>query len=335
VENIVPQTQLLPWQDIPWQQFLQRYQRRQLPHALLLHAAAGLGRLALAQHIAQFVLCEGVKQDKACDRCASCRLFLAKSHPDYFLIQAEENSDVIKIEAIRSLIEKLTQSTQLAGYRVIIIDPADRMNIAAGNALLKTLEEPIDNTLIILSSEYPERLPATLRSRCQLLRIPLPSDTVARHWLQQQDSSIDGDKWLALAGGAPLLAEKMGQDEELQTQYRHFIETLQQFQREQDPLEAAAAWMSLDVFMLCTWLAQFYMDLIRLSINASPEWIVHKEYSTWLQQSSKLFPLSSLFIAYDKIIELHKLFVRQSNLNLQLQLEAKLIEIINIKLMKY
>src|SRR5690554_4403124 len=201
----MPSWQPYPWQQETWQRLVQPLQQGRLAHALLLTGGQGSGKLFLAQGFAKNALCRE-QQDYACGHCKSCLLMQAGSHPDYSLIEPDGKN--IKVDQVREMIEQLNQTAQLAGRKVIIIAPAEAMNIAAANALLKCLEEPTANSLIILLSSSPNRLLPTIRSRCQQIIIDQPSFAQADAWLQQvvADAS-DREKLLQLANGNPLLAQ--------------------------------------------------------------------------------------------------------------------------------
>ena len=329
MERTISATEIFPWQEKTWRLFLQCYQQQKLPHAVLLQTATGLGALSLAEQMAKLVLCQGASETTVCGACNSCKLFNAVTHPDYLLLQTETESNSIKVAAIRQLNTQLTQSAQLGSYKVVVIDSADALNLAASNALLKILEEPGAKTLFILISKSAEQLPATLRSRCQRWCISPPADEVSQQWLQHQGIT-NAQQWLALVGGAPLLATQFIKDETLQKQYHVFIEVLQQFQQQHDPIKTATAWVAIDVITLSDWLSQFYMDLLRIIVNCPAQFIVHQTYFVWLKTISAEFSFSTLFSAYDRVLQLHRLFIQQRSLNMQLQLEAMLIDLIKL-----
>lgn len=209
---------LYPWQQNQWQQLARLLASKQVPHAILLQGNEGLGKLALAQQLAHAVLCQQPLQDQqACGKCPSCKLLAANTHPDFYHLKptAKENSTSkkpalsIRIEHVRELCEKLNQTSQLSGYRVAIIDQAEGLTLSAANSLLKTLEEPGRNVLIILVSARPQRLPVTIRSRCQSLHIKIPENTEALSWLSQQlpDKQTEQlQQTLNYAHGSPLTA---------------------------------------------------------------------------------------------------------------------------------
>jgi DNA polymerase III subunit delta' len=195
---------LAPWLAEQWNSISGRLQKGRLPHAILLSGASGLGKRALADALAAAALCESrTANGSACEHCRSCLLIAAGSHPDRVRITFELRDDgkprtEIVIEQIRALSQRLSLSSQFGGLQIVIIDPADRMNASAANALLKTLEEPSSSTVIILVSDQPSRLPATIRSRCQRLQINNPPHEQALEWLLRQ--GIPGkDAELALA----------------------------------------------------------------------------------------------------------------------------------------
>ena len=195
---------LAPWLEDAWRSLSERMQNARLPHALLLSGAAGLGKRAMADALVTAALCENRNADgHACASCRACLLMAAGSHPDRVHLSFEMRDDgktlrtEIVIEQIRKLSQRLSLSSQFGGLQLVIIDPAERMNASAANALLKTLEEPSASTMIILISDQPSRLPATIRSRCQRLQIKPPSHTQAMSWLSGQGiSALDGKRAL-------------------------------------------------------------------------------------------------------------------------------------------
>ncbi|MGD9584048.1 MAG: DNA polymerase III subunit delta' [Lysobacterales bacterium] len=201
---------IAPWLLAPWQQLQARRSAGRLPHALLLAAPAGLGQLEFAQALVHGLLCEhNDAQGFACGHCRGCKLLAAGSHPDYRFITLELNDQdklrkEIVIEQIRHLCEQSARTSHFGGHRLALIDPADKLNHNAANALLKTLEEPDENAVFLLLSEQPSRLPATIRSRCQRITIPLPSHAQALAWLTAEGVPADAAQAaLVLADGNP------------------------------------------------------------------------------------------------------------------------------------
>ena len=204
---------LAPWHTDAWQRLLARRVQDRLPHALLLSGPPGLGKRDFAEHLAAAILCE--QADAPCGNCRSCRLFANRAqrdpeetrpdgslaqphghpgHPDARFVGhiLNEKSNPKKmfselvVDQVRELSEWLALPPQLGRAQVALLDPADQMNAAAANALLKTLEEPGERRHLILLTSKPARLPATIRSRCQRIDFQLPPREQALPWLAQQ-----------------------------------------------------------------------------------------------------------------------------------------------------
>ena len=166
------------------------------------------------------LLCAQPVAGDACGSCRSCLLLAAGTHPDlveltFGLRKDRTPRSEIVVDQVRDLSARLAMSSQFGGWQIACIDPADAMNAAAANALLKTLEEPSTRTLLILLADAPWRLPQTIRSRCQRIEFHLPAAGQALAWLQTQGVS-DGALALSAAGGNPGLARDWWQDGSLQ-----------------------------------------------------------------------------------------------------------------------
>ena len=205
---------LAPWHAEPWSSLTTRLQRGALPHALLLCGPAGLGKREFAERFVAYALCQD-RGEEACGRCRACLLIAAGSHPDRVRVTLEERDDgklrsEIVIDQIRKLSERLAMTPQFGGRQLALVDPADAMNAASANALLKTLEEPTTGTVIVLLSDAPSRLVATIRSRCQRVEFKLPSKEMALAWLRGQGVA-DAEAALAAASGNPGQAREIAQ----------------------------------------------------------------------------------------------------------------------------
>ncbi|MEP6632582.1 MAG: DNA polymerase III subunit delta' [Luteimonas sp.] len=210
---IVPK--LTPWQRRAYDRAADALDGGRMGHALLLCGPPLIGKRAVAERLAQRQLCgaRGASTDP-CGECRSCRLFAAGSHPDFHLIGFVHNKEgtrlrtEIVIEQIRQLSQQLVLTPQYGGAQVAIVDPADAINHAACNALLKTLEEPHPNRYLWLVCANPSRLPATIRSRCQTLEFRLPQRGEATAWLREQGHTLSAiDDALNAARGDPGLAD--------------------------------------------------------------------------------------------------------------------------------
>ncbi|MBW8899362.1 MAG: DNA polymerase III subunit delta' [Massilia sp.] len=219
---------MYPWQQDAWTRL--QAMRARLPHAILFHGPAGIGKADFIEAFAQALLCENVRPDgHACGTCASCGWFAQGNHPDYRRVRPEaledevpaaEGEDApaeekkaksktaskeIKIEQVRALADFMNISTHRQGLRVVVLYPAEALNMPASNALLKTLEEPPPGTVFLLASNGIDRLLPTILSRCRKFALPMPDHAQALAWLEAQGVQ-DADGWLREQGGAPLAA---------------------------------------------------------------------------------------------------------------------------------
>ena len=195
-----------PWQLDVWEHIDQLQKKSRLPHALLVNGEKGCGKRALSQGLVKKLLCVE-DSEFACGECKSCMLYESGTHPDYVQVGLLEKSKLIKIDQVRGCISFINKTSHMGGMKVVVIEPAEKMNINAANALLKCLEEPSDNSLIILISHAPNRLLPTIRSRCQSITIQKPGLEQADKWLGTFISDIkQREQLLMLANGNPLLA---------------------------------------------------------------------------------------------------------------------------------
>ena len=194
-----------PWLEPQLQQLRAAFTAGRMPHALLVHESPGAGGELLAYWAAQLVLCTQ-PQNAPCGQCAGCRHARERHHPDLLTVAPLGDSAQIRIEQVRELTADLALTAHQGGYKVGVISPADGMNRFAANALLKTLEEPSSATLLVLVASVPSRLPVTIASRCQRLRVPTPQRSAAVAWLAAERGPADWAAVLEVLGDAPLIA---------------------------------------------------------------------------------------------------------------------------------
>lgn len=211
------------WQEAAYQKFIGSFLVGTLGHAQLLYGQAMLGKHALAESVAKRLLCSGAGQNlPACGVCVSCQRFVLGTHGDFKSITRELNEKTgklrteISVDQIRGsrefvgLIEWLNLTSQLGVAQVVIIRNAHELNRNAANALLKTLEEPLQNRYIFLVTDKPQRLPATIHSRCQRTEMPVPTHAQAVQCLLDLRIASDiANKALALADDNPGKAQLM------------------------------------------------------------------------------------------------------------------------------
>ena len=305
--------ELYPWQAEAFADLQQRRTQGRLAHALLITGPTGIGKAQLADVFTQSLLCAETQADgTACGQCHACSLYTAGNHPDLFRLSPEDDSKVIKIDQIRALIEKVSLSSHYGRYKVVILNPADAMNIAASNALLKTLEEPPADTVLLLLTDRPSFLPATIRSRCQLLRLALPPAEMAQSWLAEQLANPqDTAILLGLAGGAPLAALDLAEE-----QLARRKELLQGWQAlaagQADPVKLAAEWVKPDIQLPISWVYGWIADMIRLR-NGSENQLTNQDAKATLQNLAQELDLTRLYGLMDRVVETIKLANSQVN----------------------
>jgi DNA polymerase III subunit delta' len=202
----------------------QAYLADRLPHGLIFAGPVGVGKATTARVLAKLFLCEKPKDDQPCGKCESCRVSDSANHPDYHVITKEliryhdktgtSKGIDLSIRVIRpELIEPAGRKPTMAQGKFFVIEQADLMNPQAQNALLKTLEEPYGRTLIVLLTDQPGAMLATIRSRCQLLRFAaIDEPTVHRELLKRGINKDLADDAARLARGSLGVALKWIED---------------------------------------------------------------------------------------------------------------------------
>lgn len=344
---------IYPWHSTHWDELTGRLRR--LPHALLFAGPAGTGKTAFAEAFAALLLCEApTPESTACGECPSCRWLLSGNHLDFRLVTPEADlaadetegedegsrtpepasrqkkaSSQIVIAQIRALADFIAMSTHRHGRRVVMIRPADAMNAPTANALLKLLEEPTPSTYFILITSAPMRLLPTIRSRCQRVTFHKPEQRLALEWLRANNTE-EADGMLALAGGMPLAAADLA-DEEMLDYRRRFIADLGG-RVTANPLQVAATWEAwlragkdgrgaIDMTMLVAWLQKWVIDLALVKLRADP--IYHPALKPALQTQGERAVISNLLACYNDLLRVRA--VAQHPLNPRLFLEDMLL----------
>lgn len=176
--------------------------------ALLLGALPGMGEDALCYALARLLMCQSPLGSKSCGQCRGCQLMQAGTHPDYYTAEPEKGKQNLGIDAVRDITTRLYTHARQGGAKLVWIKDAGLLTEAAASALLKTLEEPPEDTWFILTTHAPEKLLPTLRSRCFFFSLATPEEHWAQTWLQRE-SSCEAQLCLAalrLSSGAPAAA---------------------------------------------------------------------------------------------------------------------------------
>lgn len=258
----------LPWQDGPWRHLRALRSADRLPHALLMCGPAGVGKRHFAELLCLSLLClqpdaEGI----ACGRCRGCALAAAGSHPDWLRVEPEAKARQIRIDAIREVVRFTAQTASQAGLKLVLLAPAEGMNRNAANALLKCLEEPAGRTHLLMVSDQPGLLPATIRSRCQQVLFPVPPRTEVETWL----GPLAGDS-AALntavdeAGGRPMLARSLLDPERLAQRHAWRQQLLELVEQRQHALTVAATWNDVALEEVLEWLEARLSEAVKQAL---------------------------------------------------------------------
>lgn len=344
---------LFDWQQDSWQQIMAM--RERMPHAFLLYGSEGIGKAQFAEHLAKSLLCESpAEAGHACGHCLSCNWFDQYSHPDYRrvrpgLLDEEEAaadseageggeepekksaksskapSKEIVIDQVRALANFMNISTHRQGTRVVVMYPAEALNVPAANALLKSLEEPNPNTVFILVSHKIDRLLPTILSRCHKIALSMPSKEQALAWLKTQGIK-DAEIWLAQQGGAPLLALEMAQSDDVKElgellamlakpDIEVSLKTADKMQKMDMP--RTVSWMQrwlYDVFSykqtgLIRYYPKHHADIARLAERTSVDKLLHLIKNVQDRQAIASHPLSGKLFLEDMLLEYSSAFI--------------------------
>ncbi|MDD2760173.1 MAG: DNA polymerase III subunit delta' [Methylomonas sp.] len=320
-------TSVYPWQQEVWA-YLQGYlEQQRIPQALLISGPSGIGKRHLANAFAASLMCRMPLVDhSACGHCQSCTLLAAQTHTDLLVVEPDEPGKAIGIDKIRQLIVKLALKPQFETSRVVIITPADQMNTASANAFLKCLEEPTERTCLILLTEKPSRLPATIRSRCQSVQCPPPDRKIAVTWLQQQGAREDADLLLSLSLRAPLVAKAYSEQGLIGVRKAYFDVWVQLADGKQNIVAIAEQWQkaeSLDLATLYRWMSSWVADTIKIAHGADTGSLQNPDFKKSLQALAERLELTGLYRFYDDLLMAQAQLGTQ--INKQLMLEQILI----------
>ncbi len=308
-----------PWLADVWARFTGHCDVKQLPHAILVSSQGGAGELDLAFAFAQYLLCASPQNHLGCGKCKSCQLLAVDAHPDLFSITPEEKSSIIKVEAIRQVAHFISNTAQQGGRKVVLIYPAEAMNVNAANALLKNLEEPSGDTTLILVTERPTQLLATIRSRCHQWSIISPSPSVSIDWLTRNKID-DAQEKLALCGGYPLAVMEWDKDGLFEIA-NVAVNALQGFLAgDKDAIQTAKALAKMDAIWLVNTLLRWSQSALRERVLIDGEKAIRKADS-------------ALYVMlYDQLLLKKRQLQSGSNPNVQLLLEALFLQIKPISL---
>jgi DNA polymerase-3 subunit delta' len=230
---------MLPWLVPLFNKLSLRIAAGKLHHGLLIQGPVGIGKVIFTQQLAHLLLCQSPQAEQLCGRCQACKLLQAGSHPDLHVIESEKQ---IGVDQVREAIKKLLGSAHLSGAKVLIIYQAHTMTESSANSLLKTLEEPTGNTFLLLTTDKPDRLLPTIRSRCENMRLPLADVQTSLNWVKQQYQGDIDNELLRIFGPRPLaLLDELQNQQDIS--YQTFCQGLQALLDKQiSALQLATQW---------------------------------------------------------------------------------------------
>jgi len=321
-----------PWQQPHWQALLAQIERDKLPHALLLTGQKGIGKWHYAQLLANYLLCLQPKSGLPCGQCRSCELLAAGNHPDKIIVAPEETNKLIKVDQIRHLSMFVSKTAQQQGYKVALIGPVEQLNVNAGNALLKSLEEPAGRTLLILTTHVSSGVMATIRSRCQLQAMPVPARAVSIEWLNSINIAADAQALLDISAGSPLQANELSEGErrDVLVQFLSGLAGMSE-QGGNANLSLSKQWQKIELMDIVDWWAQLINLLVHAANDTAP--INEKTASGEIAQLlGNILALAGylrqqwLYKLLDRMLTIKRQLLAGANPNKQLLLEELLLD---------
>ena len=309
-----------PWQMPQWQQLAGLHEGQRFPHALLLGGPSGIGKLQFGRALLCSLLCEHPKNFLACGECHSCQLYQSGSHPDIRELCPEEGKRQIGVDQVRALQQFTSQSAYREGGRkLVLIHPAEAINPYTANALLKTLEEPAGDTVLVLLSHSPSQLLATIRSRCVQLTFPLPEHNSALKWLQNQlGQTEDAEALLRESGGRPLAAQQLYESDGLSQWRAQDAALAEVVEGKKTVLQLADSWQDREVPEVLEWWLNRLAALIKHLSAGQPL------NARWQAYTSMALP--AVYLQYEQALGLRATLLRGAALNKRLVLEKLLLD---------
>ncbi len=311
---------IYPWQIPLWQQFVNLKQCQRLPQAMLLTGVHGLGKNIFAHRIVSSILCLAPKGgEEPCGQCHSCQIFIAGNHPDHLEVMPKKPDKQIKIEQIRQIINKQQLTPAVSPHKTIIISMDYCINVNANNSILKLLEEPHKNTLIILVTSTLDRIPITIKSRCQNMHMATPSSNHAIDWITKYSNhkrDVITERILQLSQGAPLIAIDM-----LKHQGAEYYQQIEKdfsdiLSGRVNPIAMAASWQKFDIMCIINQLQYNLQDRI-VSIQVEAE-------------DSLDLSITTYWKVMDCIIDVAKLISSSNNINRVILIESFIVTVMQL-----
>jgi DNA polymerase-3 subunit delta' len=308
---------IYPWQQDHWERINKMRRSGRLPHALLFTGPEGVGLEHFVTALSASIFCEVNGEDQACTTCRACMLLQSGNHPDLLRIEPEEQGKSIRVDQIRELLDFIHLKSQFDNERMAVIVPADSMNRNAANALLKTLEEPPAGVLIALVSSFPERLPVTVRSRCQRLQFSEVKPQMARDWLERQVgySEAKMHELLEMTPGKPLLALQQAKGDTLQNQHQVLTDLVELGAYGADIIRIAGRWQDYGTGQVFCWIMGFMRLCTHLKLQILDNLLEVEANNPKLHRIAEALNLQELIFSYDLALDQYHAVTGAFNLN--------------------
>lgn len=314
-----------PWHQSQWQDFSLLLAQGKFPHAVMLAGPRDIGKLQLARALAYRLLCEMPLDNLACGQCRACLLNKAETHPDLLFLSPEEGSKSIKVDQVRDLTQFLSKTAQQGGYKLVIVEPVEAMNANASNALLKSLEEPSGQTILLLVCHNPSMVLPTIRSRCQMRLLPLPARQMVLSWLGPMvPPGISAENLLLESNGAPLAALALLQSDQLEKRASRLQDWTRLTMGQRSAIDIAADWQDQEPITLLEWYLNWLLAISKWQVG-SVDTPVHNAPDDWRQALTQVSP-NLLHRYIEKVLVNKRQLLGGANPNKQLLLEELLMD---------
>ena len=295
------------WHQHCWDYFVQARTSEHVPHAILLTGENGIGKLALANKMAKSLLCMQPNTEtalfEACDTCQSCKTYDSGANPDYTSVSLLQDKQQIGVDQIRELSEFLNYSRSFNTYRVVLLNPVERMNTNAANSLLKSLEEPARNTVLILIASQLSKILPTIKSRCQILSLATPTKSQSLEWLKLNvPELINPEQKLRMASGKPLFAMDI-KVEDIEDRESFMGDLLSVIEDRKSVVEVAKSWEKYDFATLINWQISSLQEMIKLTASGKIDTLDDADkYNKILSQLAKKISTEHKWQLYQQLI---------------------------------
>ncbi len=311
--------EVLPWHQSQWDQIQASIEKKRFAHAWLLTGPEGIGLEHFARQLAASLLCHAkTENQRPCGQCRACELLSVGNNPDIMFVEPEDTGKQIRVEQIRDMIDFIHLKSQYEHYKIAIISPAHSMNRSAANTLLKTLEEPPGDSLIILITERPSLLPVTIRSRCQRLDFQPDYSKNTLAWLAENiPEGTSPEYLLRFAGGAPLAAIELPENHHIEQLNDLLNDLLLITGQQRPPVEIAEKWNETGARNVFQWLLWLFGDMLRFKVNAPARLFYPSDAWETLKGLANQLDLDRLMRCYDLLLNNYGLALGQVSYTVQ------------------